>query len=463
MFVEAPRVCWVDVFLLCRRNSSSCGVCYQVTGIASSTTVVVSTSCPGCPTLMAHFDMSEEASLIIDGGTGQSFLCGFSCFFFFFFVFFKVLIPEILLSVGEKFRADTLRTYWWKSTILQFVAETLIRNSSCALLWVWFDLTVFVFLNSSVQAVTIFEWVSSLSWKRAGNLPETILVKIMVCGTLIRLLFAFPIVARMWSFDNQVISFTISSNTPMIIDTGAQFAEPASVGPTCASCSPPFCNNGQVWSVVHAVVWLMFWFEDVIFDNGVYFPQRLNSIYLPVTSAAWAEVRMLLFFVFFSFFLSFPKLTIKVKFNGSPFGPSTAVTPYGTNTVSGARTVNSFETITNLGCNVATPKTQIASISFAMRVAPGQTGNAQIKLDLALFLTFCRVLMVPIGPCTTFRYLRIPTLARWLPRPMEVSAVGEKEILKSERHLHAAQELDGICHLLHQLVQIQLWAQHRSL
>jgi hypothetical protein len=58
--------------------------------------------------------------------------------------------------------------------------------------------------------------------------------------------FAFPIVVRMWSFDNQVISFTISSNTPMIIDTGAQFAEPASVGPTCASCSPPFCNNGQV-------------------------------------------------------------------------------------------------------------------------------------------------------------------------------------------------------------------------
>jgi hypothetical protein len=42
----------------------------QVTGISASSVVVVATSCPDCPTLMAHFDMSQEAATIIDGGIG---------------------------------------------------------------------------------------------------------------------------------------------------------------------------------------------------------------------------------------------------------------------------------------------------------------------------------------------------------------------------------------------------------
>ncbi len=52
------------------RNSTACGTCYAVTGIAASSIVVVSTHCPDCATLTAHFDMSSEAALIIDGGTG---------------------------------------------------------------------------------------------------------------------------------------------------------------------------------------------------------------------------------------------------------------------------------------------------------------------------------------------------------------------------------------------------------
>ncbi len=142
-----------------------------------------------------------------------------------------------------------------------------------------------------------------------------------------------------------MISFSIPANTPQIVDTGAQFSEPTPVGPTCSECSKPFINNGQ----------------DVIFDNGVYFPQRIGSPYLPITSAAWEE------------------------YNSSPFVASSAVTPYGSNTVSGVRTVNAFDTIANLGCNVASPKTQIISISFALKMAPGQVGNAQIKIGSGIF------------------------------------------------------------------------------
>lgn len=122
--------------------------------------------------------------------------------------------PETLLSVGEKFLVDILRTYWWKSTILQFVAEwdqvflfssfrlILEKNSNPQFFMrltvgmVWLYWNGFRFLNSSVQAVTIFVWVSSSSWKRAGKLPEIILVKITVCGTLIRLLEHLP--SRSW-------------------------------------------------------------------------------------------------------------------------------------------------------------------------------------------------------------------------------------------------------------------------
>lgn len=69
------------------------------------------------------------------------------------------------------------------------------------------------------------------------------------------------------------------------------------------------------------------------------------------------------------------------------------------------------------------PKRRLHRFRLQWELLQAKLEMPKSKLDLALFLTFCRVQMVPIGPCTTFRCLRIPTLAQWLPRPMEVSAV----------------------------------------
>lgn len=197
---------------------------------------MVTDYCPDCPILQPHFDMSPEASNVVDGGanapgggftavTFRKVSCGFT--------------SNVLVQINPKSSTFWLSILFAKHNV-PLAANITVQESGKQ--------------PVSVQRTTYSYYEFSPSGGGA---------------------FVFPIQITVFSTFNDAINFTLTSldtsGTPH--DTGAQFPDPpALTSSPCASrssCPGPALNNGQ----------------SLIYSDTL-FPQQVGQ-WIPLTSQAW--------------------------------------------------------------------------------------------------------------------------------------------------------------------------------
>ncbi len=214
------------------QGSQACGTCYEVTGIAGTTKLMVTDSCPGCPVLQPHFDMSPEAAAQVDNG-----------------------------APGGGFTAVTFR-----KVTCGFAGNVIVQEAAVSSLF-FLRLQIAHHNTPLKGTVTVQE---------TGKAPQTVTRTTFGFWDWNPNNAVFPITITIEDIYGSVITAVWPSHNPgQIVDTGKQFLEPpAGTGggeSNCVGgvCPAPLINSGQL----------------VIFEDTT-FPQRTPD-WLPLTQHGW--------------------------------------------------------------------------------------------------------------------------------------------------------------------------------